>query len=396
MKPPRLLVAPLVALVSMASACGGAKSSESSFQSAAPSYEALAMDLTSSDATAEELTTGTAASALTGSPGGEAALMRHPIFDVPCHPHLFYRSHEVVQRVNRHLRHFLRHIDFITLRDPDSATDDTRVWERIANGIDAKFTMTQQSETVYTWTLEMKKVDDEEFVTVLSGQIDRAGAEGPHQGTGDVTLDLTKLAGVTGAGFQGVLASHFEVFTGKRLVVFDAQDVVWDADENTRNLGTPRDAHYVYYREPEKGGSLKIEEQMVFLCPASTYLAPADVKLVSRWYRTDSGAVNGRSDAEMTGGQLETGNKIVGLTCHQGSADGADQAEHAWLMKLEDASGATVAGGMRDSNGDPAVTCDPALNPPDGEVPSLDDNLTDFDMAGIVFTDSEPYPFPNT
>lgn len=381
MKPTRLLTSALPLALAALAGCGGV-ASESAFQSAAPSYQALSMDLTSSDTAAP------GAVALTVAGADTAATLPD------CHPHLFLRTHDVVARVNRHLWHFLKHVEAVIHRNPDITTGDSQVWERVKNGIDVRLTITRNPDDVFVWTLEMKKVVDGASVTVFSGQIDRGGAQGPHQGIGDATLDLTALAGVTGQEVAGVLTVHFETFTGRRLVVVDAKGVVWDTDANAPFLRQPRDAHYVYDREPGKGGSVKIEENMVFACPDNPGQLPADVKLVSRWYRTASGGVHGRSDALMIAGQLPTGHTVVGLTCHQSASDGDDQAESYWLMKEEDPTGATVAGSAHSSSIDPPTVCDPLLNPPSGDVPALDNPATDFDMSGIAFGDANPYPFP--
>ncbi len=377
MKPNRLFLLALPLALAALAGCGGG-ASESAFQAAAPSYQALSMDLTTTDATAP--------AALTVAGGAAATLP-------DCHPHLFLRTHDVVARVNRHLWHFLKHVEGVIHRNPDITPGDSQVWERVNAGIDGRFTVKRTGDATFTWTLEMRKVGASDFATVFQGDIDRTGAQGAHQGAGDATLDLGALASVTGQDVAGVLSVQFQSFTDKRFVVVDAKGVVWDADANAPVLRQPRDAHYVYDREPGKGGSLKIEEQMAFACPDNLALAPADVKLVSRWYRTTSGSVHGRSDALMTGGQLPVGNEVVGLTCHQSAAEGEDQAEGYWLMKEEDASGATVGGALRSTTSD-ASSCDPALNPPTGAVPNLADASSDFDMSGIAFTDSTPYPFP--
>jgi len=387
MKTSRLIT--LALPLALLSACGGSTGSTGStqsFQNAAPSYEALAMDLTTGDAAAGALTLDTQ--------GASAALRLFPIADLTCHPHLFLRTHDVVKRVNRHLERFLGRVSGVIRRNPDITDGNSKVWERVADGIDVKFTMTHDSDTVYSWKLELKKVDAADFTTVFTGSVDRAGATGPHQGVGSMKLDLDALASVTAEPLKGVLTATFDVSAAKRLVVFDAAGVVWDQDDNDSDSTAPRSAHYVYEREPGKGGSLKIEENMVFLCPANAALVPADVKLVSRWYVTSAGTVHGRSDALMTGGQLADGFSVVGLTCHQGVADAADQVELAWLMKEEDATGATVVGGLKVTGGDVASACDPLLNPPAGAVPSLDDNATDFQMGAVDFTDPTPYPFP--
>ena len=391
----RSLVAALAAALTFAAGCGGSStSSGSAFGNATPSYSALSMDLTAADQTAPALaldTTGTssASSALVADPAGGALLS-----PTECHPHLFVRTEDVVQRVNRHLWRALRRVERVIAFAPTIDTGTERVWERVENGIDAKFTMTRTSDQVFTWKLEMEKTTDAAFVTVTTGTIDRSAAQGPHQGTGVLTIDLGALAGVTGEPVAGVLSATFESLPASRKLAVDAENVVWDSDANTDGARAPRSAHYVYAREPGKGGSLKVQEQMVFLCPANPGLAAADVKLVSRWVRTASGSVHGRSDALMTGGQLSATNQVVGVTCHQSAAEEQEQAEGYWLMKLEDTTstpaGNTVAGGSVDSGTAGVTACDPVF----GAVPNLGDASQDFAFGAVDFTSADPYPFP--
>ena len=73
--------------------------------------------------------------------------------------------------------------------------------------------MTRAGE-VFTWKLELKPTGapDTAFATVFSGDIDRTGATGPHQGTGAFTLDLDALHAVTSLDVAGKLgrAGHAE------------------------------------------------------------------------------------------------------------------------------------------------------------------------------------------
>jgi hypothetical protein len=384
----RSRLAALAAVLALPAACGGDSTGSSSFQDAAPSYSALSMDLTSADQAAPTLAvagTGTAMSALT------ADALTIP---ADCHPHLFQRTGDVVHRVNRHLWRALRHVERVIARSPTLATGAEQVWERVENGIDVKFTMTRTSDVAFTWRLELKKAADAQFATVVTGAIDRSAAQGPHQGTGELRIDLGALAGVTGEPVAGVLSATFESLAASRKLVVDAVNVVWDADANAGLARTPRSSHYVFTREPGKGGSLKVQEQMVFLCPANPGLSAADVKLVSRWFRTSSGSVHGRSDALMTGGQLAATNQVVGVTCHQSAAEEQDQAEGSWLMKVEDTSttppGNTVSGGARESGTAGASACDPVL----GAIPNLVDASQDFGFGAVDFTTADPYPFP--
>ena len=150
----------------------------------------------------------------------------------------------------------------------------------------------------------------------------------------------------------------------------------------------------MYYREPGKGGSLKIQDQMVFACPANPSLLPADAQLVSRWYKFTDGSIHGRSDALLQNGQLPAAgiDHVVGVTCHEGTAEGETQAEGFWLMKAENSSGGTITGASSTTAGDANATpCDPVF----GNVPTLTDNSNDFNGWPASYSDGTPFPFPN-
>ena len=118
--------------------------------------------------------------------------------------------------------------------------------------------------------------------------------------------------------------------------------------------------------------------------------ALADVELVARWYRTSTGSVHGRSDAQMTGGQLATGNRVVGVTCSESGTESGDFGELFWLMKGEDATGATLPG-LAFSDTHALAPCDPVLG---AKVPTLTDATSDFDFSAVDFTSATTYPFP--
>lgn len=372
----------LSAPLALATACGGSSmeaTGSGAFTAATPAFSEVALDLTPAAAVAT----------LTPPP---AAASPAPVADA-CNPHLFVRSEDVVRRVNRHLFKFLSHVERAITRQPKLTTGSSATWEHRFGDVDVKLTVTRKTDTTFTWTLEMKKASDTAFVAVASGELDRAGAQGPHQGKGAMRLDLDKLAAVTGEEVAGVITAAFEAFADHRLVSAHAAGVVWDTDAKSPIRRAPRDADYVYYRAPGKGGSLKISEEMAFACPANPAISAASVDLVNRWYLTSTGSLHGRSDAQMTGGQLDALKiaKIEALTCHESAVEKGEPAERAWLLKAEDASGATLFG-MQSVAG--LTACDPALNPPSGAVPSLADNKTDFDFSRIDFTDGKPYPFP--
>jgi hypothetical protein len=380
----RLPVAPLLLGASLLAACGGQSAAE--FQNAAPSYAALSMDLSTTATTGA--TTGMTPMAKTAAPGAD-------LVDPACHPHLFLRAEALAARVNRHLWKFLRRVENVTTHHPDRLTAGSATWTRTQGTVEIQWTITKLSDQAFTWLLQMRPVGGTTWTDIFSGQIDRTGATGPHQGKGNAHLDLTALHGLTGEPSTGTLAATFETFADHRLIVVDATSVVWDAsdiavDPYAVDLGTtPRNAHYVYFHEPGKGGSFKAHDEMVFLCPApNTSLLPADAKVLTRWYRTSSGTVNGRSDALMVGGQLPATDSIEGVVCHAGSGDGQPQTEAYWMMKEEDSTGATV-GTAWGPVGDPA-SCDTVF----GAVPSATSNAGDFDFTKVNFDDATPADFP--
>jgi hypothetical protein len=124
--------------------------------------------------------------------------------------------------------------------------------------------------------------------------------------------------------------------------------------------------------------------------------------MISRWYKAADGTVHGRSDGLLTGGPLAgtAVASIVGLTCHDASAEQHMPTEGFWLVKAEDAAGATLVGASSQTMMDTSVTpCDPAF----GAVPLLANGSQDFarwptpDPASPInpfYSDDEPFPFP--
>jgi hypothetical protein len=389
---PRSTVWLLSAVAALATlACGGKNAGDTSSLSAVtPSSASLSVALDGSSASAMPVAAQDTGSAALLQDGATADGMGVLIpTDVPCHPHLFLRTEAVSRRLNRHLYKFLGRIDALVARHPAIDTTGQVVWERVtATGLDEKFTVALVSDQTYTWKLELRQGATGDFTTVFSGQVDRTGVTGPHQGTGTLTLDLTALKAVVPAEpAQGTIAVSFDVNPTSRQVVLDAREVSWDVGDDPSDLApvAPRNAHYVFFREPGKGGSLKAADQMVFTCPANPELKRADVELVHQWYLVD-GAVHGRSDAQMVNGQLSATQRIAGVTCHQKPVGGMF-TEGYWQMKLEDGGAVVVAGSHESGTGTP---CDPAFGP----VPALDSTTGDFDFSAVDFTDATPYPFP--
>ena len=121
-------------------------------------------------------------------------------------------------------------------------------------------------------------------------------------------------------------------------------------------------------------------------------LVPADARMVSRWFKGTDGKTHGRSDGMIEGGNLIAPvAKIVGVTCHNAAAEQHMPTEGYWLMKAEDAAGATLLGFSSMSLLDTAAApCDAAF----GVVPNLGDNAKDFSGWPDSYSDNTPFPFP--
>jgi len=375
----------------LVAACGGGTSSSASpsnpLAAGAPAYGAIAMDLSTADGTAPTPSE-MPVPALSASDASAAALTAGD----PCHPHLFLRTEEAVHRVNRHLWHALR-FAALALRGTPVAVGDSATWDTVGPLIERKLTVNRTGDMTYTWTLEIKLRASVSFTTIATGTLDRTGATTPREGAGTVQVDLTAIASVTGQEIAGTLDFDFSSLAGSRRVIADAKDVIWDTDALSPVRASPRSAHEVFLHELGKGGSLLVDEDMVFACPANPDTKSADVQLVARWYRTTGGAVHGRSDALMTNGQLpdHSLDHVVGVTCHSLPSEGSsDAVESYWLMKAEDSTGATVVGQSHEANGTDASACDGVF----GDVPILADDSKDFDFSTIDFTGTTPYPFP--
>ncbi len=386
----RLLQATLITLAAAALACGSSSSGTSSaaFDAATPSYAQLSMDQLSSDTS-------------TASVNGTGALTTTTIQGSSCAPHLFERQREVVRRVNRHIYKALRHVEAALAKNPVDATNTSKVWEVVEDGLDRKFTISYVSPNVYSWELDVGAVGTSPLPVVMTGQIDRTGATGPHQGKGNLHVDFSKLHAGDDAEvvMQGTLDVQFDVSATARTLTVTATNIDWQLDAgdfesagDVTALSTPRSGSYVYTREAGKGGSLKIQDEMVYDCPANPSFLPSTTQLVSRWYVATDGTIHGRSDALMQGGSLpSTVDHLAAVTCDGGAPEGDMESEGFWLIKAEDASGNTLSGYSSTSVDPTLQACDPIF----GVVPDLTDKQNDFTGWPTSYTDGVPFPFPN-
>ncbi len=392
-----ILTAPLAVVL----ACGGSMSTgtgSAALDAALPSFAALALDQVDADTTPPAAalleTPGASLTADLAGPGGG------------CHPHLFMREREVVERVNRHIYKVLRHVERVISSMPATSTETSKTWTMTEAGVDVTFTVRLVASSVYSWELAAGPTGTTPLPVVMSGEIDRNGYSGEHEGKGTMEVDFTLLhaAFPNEKAASGTLEVRFDVSAAGRKIAVRGTNVTWDLDAGKFDggvippgLSRPRSGEYLYHRVASKGGSLKIKDEMVFLCgmdprTANPDLLPADAQMVSRWFKAADGKVHGRSDGLISGGQLVAPvARIVGVTCHSAAAERHMPTEGYWMMKAEDASGATLAGASAGTMMDAAATpCDAAF----GDVPLLADSSKDFTGWPASYFEDPPFPFP--
>jgi hypothetical protein len=216
-------------------------------------------------------------------------------------------------------------------------------------------------------------------VTIYDASVQRDPAN--HDGSGTATLDLDKLASVTGDAVSGQLTLDFNATSADKKVVVTMANFKVNSD-------LPRNGHFVFFKQTGKGGSLKFIDDMTLRCTGETPPAAGTTKVtaVARWLVANDG-IHFRGDAGATGGQIPANDKWEGVTCAQGQ----DPRGTFWMMKLEDTTtGATVSAHSSQNTVATAAACDAAFGP----VPSIDNAGTDYDFSKVDFTSDDPLPFP--
>ncbi|MEI7705833.1 MAG: hypothetical protein WCK73_14695 [Deltaproteobacteria bacterium] len=394
-----LLLAVPLAIVT---ACGGSTPSgagSAALDAAAPTYATLAMDQLATD------TTPPAATPAMAAPAEQSLAPLAASTGTVCHPLLFSREREVVERVNRHVYKVLGKVEKLLATQPVSATDTSKTWSKTEGGVTFAFTITLVGPNVYGWQLAAGPAGTTPLTVLMTGQIDRNGFTGAHEGKGTMAIDFAKLHAVLPAekAASGTLDVRFDVSATARKIAARGTNVAWDLDPGKfggvvpTGLAQPRSGAYLFFREPGKGGSLKIQDEMIFLCgmnPAAgvSALTPATAQVVSRWFRLADGTVHGRADGKISGGVLVAPvASIVGVTCFSATAEQlapgtAAEPEAYWMMKAEGVAGATLVG----LDAGTASSCDASF----GAVPSKDGAATDFTAWPASSFDDPPFPFP--
>ena len=360
-----------LAAVVVAAACGG--SAQDDFAKATPSFDAIALDISDADAVPENFES--------ASGSGAMGVDAQPAIDDPCHPHLFLRTHAIVAATNGGIWRVLRPIRSIIPFSPRHRDGGTHVWERVVDGFDYKYSIVKTGDHSFTATLQVKKVSDPDtsFVTIYDASVQRDPSN--HDGSGTATLDLDKLASVTGENVSGQLTLDFNATPADKKVVVTMANF-------KANFDVARNGHYVFFKQTGKGGSLKFIDDLALRCTGATPVAAGTtpVTAVARWL-VESDGVHFRGDAGATGGQIPAGRKWEGVTCAQGH----DPRETFWMMKLENTTdGTTVSAHSSQNTTATAAACDAAF----GAVPAIDNAANDYDFSKVDFTSDDPLPFP--
>jgi hypothetical protein len=361
----------LLALLASALACSGGASDE--FDGATPSFDAVSLEIADADASPDSMNLDVASD------------QRLLAADNPCHPHLFLRAHAIVEATNGGAWRILRPLGRVIGITPRVRNAKTHVWERVVDGFTWKYDVEKTAAHSFTATLQVKTTTDPDtaFVTVYSADVERDPAA--HDGSGSATLDLDALQSVVGGAESGKLSLDFMLDASSKKVIVTMTDYTFSG-QNART------GKYVYFKEYGKGGSLKFVDTLHLACtgPGGAAAGTTPVETVARWTQTSSGSIHFRGDALATGGQIAAGDKWTGITCAQTADRTREPAETYWMMKLEDATGATVQGSSRQSTQATAAACDAAF----GSVPSIDNAATDFGFASVDFASDAPLPFP--
>lgn len=378
----RRTLAALPAAALLATGCGGVGPNAMStgvtadeLTAVAPTSSAMSLDVADQTGMDDALPTTSVAA--------DASVLA-PLMD-KCHPHLFARTAEVVWRLNAVFYRHLRHVEHLLAKRPTLSAGSTGTWTETGRGQDVQrqLVITRSADGAsYSIVLSLAPADQTppQWTAVLTGTTSVTDTATGSDRAGQLVLDYDALHSVV----------PDEPITGKVTLTFDRlTDSTKPAPGTKRTTSIsftgfsfgpkdprgPRQGSFTHVAEPHVGGSLAFQDSLVLLCPANPEKLVADVVTHARWYVAADGAIHGRADAKATGGQIPAADTWLGVTCYQGdrSVRPLATAETGyWAMKLEDATGATVADSAHQA-GAPAA-CDAVF----GAVPSQTSKDSDY------------------
>lgn len=374
----------LSVLVLAAIACSGFVACARYDNSAnAPSYDMVALSVDDTDAAAPSATSVTAD--LTASP----ELMGED----PCHPHLFSRTRQVVLNLNVLSYKLLSHVSDVLSRAKPLSIGETDTWKHDGkSGIQRQFMLTKTAADSYSFELQFAAAGSTDFVTVFSGALVHQAASAADAGvavlqetTGTMMFDFSALSSVVPAEKEsGQISYAFDRTVDpskpgkgvKKAISVTFTNFMFSPSDPHG----PRNGSYAYVGEPGNGGTLRYQDSLALLCPANPSRLDANAVTEARWYYDASDSlIHGRADAKANAGQIPAGDTFVGVACHIGPRPTPVNENAYWMMKLEDAGGATLAGSVHEQESG-ATPCDPVF----GAVPSLTGSANDYTFGGAL------------
>jgi len=374
------------ALCTGAVACGGGSdSADPAYTAATPTYDLVALSVDDSDAAEPSATANVTDLTLPAS---------SDLGTDPCHPHLFSRTRQVVLNLNILSYKLLSHVADVIANSGAQGVGTTKTWEHVGLlGLQRKFSLTKNGDGSFSFELDFAAAGSTTFVDVFSGQLTHTAASAAgvtpavlEETQGTMAFDYTALASVvTLEKESGQISYAFDVVTDpskpgkgvKRTETITFASFMFGPNDPHG----PRDGSYVFVGERGNGGTLAYQDTLALLCPANPSGLDANTVTEARWYLDSSdGLIHGRADAKAAGGQIPAADTWLGVTCHQGPAPTPANENAYWMMKEEDASGATVQGSAYQVSDATATPCDPLF----GAVPALANDSTDYTFGGTL------------
>jgi hypothetical protein len=359
-------------LAALLAGCGGSHAdagpADPAFLAAAPSASWVALQIDDSDVTA----------AAPAGPNGNAAADK-------CHPHLFSRAHDVVVRIDRHIAKMLSRVAALIADHPQAKTATSHTWSKTdSGGVGQQLAISKAQDGSFSFRLDLTPAAGPKAIKVYSGTVKIGDSSGATTIDATMTFDYDALHAAVPAEkaagqinfFLSDLKDASKPAPGMRVSANAVLINFAPADQPSVVQST----NYQYVGEPGVGGSIEYTDAIATPCPTNPSGLAASAQLVARWYKAPDGGVHGRADAQMSGGQIPAGQTWIGTSCENnqpGQATSANVESAYWMVKVEDASGATVDGTAVESSDGASNPCDAAF----GSVPTLASNSKDFSFG---------------
>lgn len=316
---------------------------------------------------------------------------------IVCHPELFARSVEYSEVLNYHVNMFLKDVGAL-LQDSGTTIGSTSTWTYNGPDADLQLVLVETSAGVFTVTLGIAAPGGNDYVTVVSGVVNRSN---PNDTTKQLTFDLDALhrvlSAASGDQSSGQLAVSVERVKNpdgsdrKRVVSYTLTSFV-PVYGDPRG---PRSGTISLLDEPSVGGAMLYDASTIFSCPPNPQGLASSAATYVRWV-VQGDTVAGRADAVASGGQMTSGDRWVGLSCRTDSSSTLTGSTLVtdngyWLIKEESSSGATILGlqtAVQDT-----LTADAPCNPAFGAVTDLDDDANDPTLPTSLPSDAFPNQF---